>query len=584
MATGLYPAIFLYDGPATAANVLQPLGLSSSLDNLVDNNPNPPERVGAPAAGWAANSIWPIFADSGGRTRVAPVSFNRGLSSGSAAFVDPVGQEALYGKAHVIPPSLDLGNVLSAQVRQITIWNAQFNANLTVSSVANNVNGGIAVSGISPPVDLAEQSDVQFTVTADTTGPPVVSGSIDVTTSFAVFEIEVSGQRVTAFQFVPEIPVQERLEFSTDIIPSEDNSEQRRALRNTFRQVLTYKVAADDPTTRGKIKNLIFDWQASIFGVPLWFEASSVTAAVSAASTTINAVTAAADWKATGLGIIYQDEDNFEIFEISSFNATSITTSTDLVGSYSARSVVAPVRLCYAGQRISAGQYLVNADEFVFEFTAIDNDPIEEIAFASTYNGLPIFDDPNAVTNGSLLSLVWNTRFARTEFAKLKLYQEARDDRSSIVFEKTFAPLTKALLWEKKSWLQQLKGSQGVFYLPTFAEDFSVAVDITSASTTIDFVGNGYTNFVDNRAPLDAIRIVLNDGTVFLRDITGSSEIAGPIDRISIDSALGQDVAVADIDRVEYLLLCRMDGDQANVVHRQPGAATLSFPVKTVRA
>ena len=84
-------------------------------------------------------------------------------------------------------------------------------------------------------------------------------------------------------------------------------------------------------------------------------------------------------------------------------------------------------------------------------------------------------------------------------------------------------------------------------------------------------------------APHDHIRITKTDGTTLDRAITNVAEIDADEERISVDGNWPSNIAVADIERIEYLELVRLDSDRIRVAHHEvAGDATIDLPVRSV--
>jgi hypothetical protein len=108
--------------------------------------------------------------------------------------------------------------------------------------------------------------------------------------------------------------------------------------------------------------------------------------------------------------------------------------------------------------------------------------------------------------------------------------------------------------------LHWLAGRWRALWMPTYAQDLRVTAPIASGATTIDVAWCGLTANPGSINRRD-IRIELSDGTVLYRRITATSELSTLVERLTIDSALGVAVAVADVALVSFLWLARLDQD-----------------------
>ncbi|MNZ91057.1 hypothetical protein D3C78_1100310 [compost metagenome] len=115
--------------------------------------------------------------------------------------------------------------------------------------------------------------------------------------------------------------------------------------------------------------------------------------------------------------------------------------------------------------------------------------------------------------------------------------------------------------------LYALRGRQVPVWVPTHAEDLTLVATVTDVATTLDVEYLGYTRFGQGRPGRCDIRIELYDGSVYHRRITGSSELSADIERLAIDSTLGRQIEPADVSRISWMALCRLDSDTVEIDH-----------------
>ena len=203
----------------------------------------------------------------------------------------------------VFPVALALGNVLSTQERTIELYNAfrRPRVNVDWTTFTNNVGVGVSVTNLPGlPFSILATESFIATVSISTAGPPAISGTLDFgfgPPQSTITIVPVTGNRITIFQYRPQAPINEQLEFKTDILRNNDGSEQRIKVRGSPRQIIEFTVRTDDDITRDKINSVLFDWQARVFGLPIWWEVRDLDQDIIITATTIDVVTADADFE-----------------------------------------------------------------------------------------------------------------------------------------------------------------------------------------------------------------------------------------------------------------------------------------------
>ncbi len=122
-----------------------------------------------------------------------------------------------------------------------------------------------------------------------------------------------------------------------------------------------------------------------------------------------------------------------------------------------------------------------------------------------------------------------------------------------------------------RALLYLLKGRQGEIWLPSYQRDLSLAALVAPAATTMDIETTGYTLYLVGQLNRKDIRIELKNGTVLYRRITGSTTVDANTERLSIDSALGVQVAPAQVRRISYMALSRLNSDSIDIMHVNAG-------------
>ena len=496
----------------------------------------------------------------------------------------------------VVPRILALGNVLSTQVRNIEIYNAYRRPRTDVdwTTFVNNVGAGVSVTNLPglPFVLLATEGFIAD-VSIGTAGPPSISGSLDFTFGPPVSDtvpVFVTGNRITIFQYIPQAPVGESLQFKTDILRNSDGSEQRMKVREAPRQIMKFTVRTDADITRDQINSVLFDWQARVFGIPIWFEQRPLDSDILVGAFDFDVDTADADYRVDGLVMIHESNQIFEVLEIDSFTATNIVTKTAFTKPFTAnRAVVTPVRTAYTKPTLANTRFAIGPSDFQMEFEVLDNIDLASLGPFNTYQGVgqsiakPILDGFNFMS-GATIGEGNRRKVERLDVQTGPPIQFSPWSKGKPIYQFGFEAKTFAEVWEWRQLAHYLRGSQLSFYVPTGRTDFKPIGDVLDTSTFIDVENFGFTDFVQQVTPRSDLRIVPKSGTVSVHQITASQVQSPTVERISFSPARVGDVTLANLDRIEFVTLCRIDRDSVELIHGRPGESRIQFNVIGVPA
>lgn len=488
---------------------------------------------------------------------------------------------------HVFPRTLVLGNVLAPVEFTITVYNAFTEQSQDWLTFTNNVGDGIEFVGLPTlPVTFIPQSGTTFLIRFLPLGPPAIAGTFDLTFSVPLtVEISASGSRIVAFPFRPEAPVRESLEFLTEIFERKNGTEQRVSLRGFPRRSFAFRVARTEGIERTRAEFLLFDWQAREFALPLWVEPAFLNAPASLGDFTVQVgSTDFASFAINGIAIVYTDETIFDILEIESLTANSITFKTALSRDYRVGTEVFPIRLAITEQVHSANRNPVGLAEYDITFRVTDNNPGPNFATATGWPlllGRVLLDDPNAIT-GSLQE-DFERRMIVLDNETGRIENRSPWDRHRRGNTKTFVVQTREQLWRIRRLLAFFRGRQVAFFMPTFWNELTVTDTLVNATAAMNIANVGYSRFVANRQPRDRIRITRTNGDVLIRQIVDSGTLDAETETLTVDTNWPETITPEEIRFVDLIELVRIDSDTIQIEHGDAnGLATVTFPVRTV--
>lgn len=481
-----------------------------------------------------------------------------------------------YNRIHLIPATLDLGNLLSSQEREVEVWNAYFTAKNLTSVVEDGTQGiNITYPVEDPPTQFAALESRILDVSISTNGPPTVNATFTFVFPDESPVLTLTGRRVTIWAFEPERIWDEELEWKTDII-STRLAEQRIALRTAPRQKFNYRYSVD-PQRFMKIKAINTLWSHRVYGVPVW-EQGRYVGALSAAAPSIAIDTDYADYREGGLLIVWDDDENFEAIEIDTINPTSIVLALPLEGSYT-NAFVAPLRLC---RTLDGASYSRASNEEIIVgmgFLAGDNLDIGDEGDYDTYLSVPVMTDRTVVVEDINERIIRGVDVIDNGQGAIEV--DTQKDYVDFRQMVSLSGRTRDRKWSLRQWLHARRGKQRSFWLPSWNRDLIVAADIGSAATamTVEYIGYGlYLSDLGSKY----IMLVKTDGSVFYNTITSGADNGDGTETLVLSTAFGENIDADDVDFVSFLSHVRLDSDRVILQHGDAGRINFAVPVTEV--
>lgn len=495
-----------------------------------------------------------------------------------------------YEKFHVVPRAIALGNVLSTTTTTLEVFSAFRRSAEFWTAFDNNAGAGVSLLGAPAlPVLVQPMAGFLLSVQVNLSGPAVVNSTLDFTFNITgLVRVPISFQRVVLFAVSPESVYDETLEWLTDVLVAEDQTEQRRALRKNPRQSFAWEMFLEDGPERSLFENILFDWQSRVFGLPVWHESTPLTAAVTGGATTVITVasTADADYRDGGLVVLWESQTKFDVLNLVSHTATTLTVLNPPASSYTPKAdlvLVAPLRLAVADRGARGSRYLLGQDRFRATFRVKDNDSnLADASTFSTLNSKVLLDDFNF--SAGQMDEDYQHEIVVVDGHVGLTQEDTRQDRHRRASVKGFVLNTKAGLWRVRKLLHFLRGRQTSFYLPTFSKDLTPIATMTSGQVTLAITNVGYTNFVRTRQPKNIIRVVpvAGAGSPFIRTISGSSVASSVQENITVTSAWPSTLTPAQIERIAFVEKVRQDSDSVRIRHERGTARRVAMPVRAV--
>jgi hypothetical protein len=488
-----------------------------------------------------------------------------------------------YEQAHLLPRLIqELGNLVSEQVINCELFNADRNNTIEVTSITDNLGSGIEIDGVPPvPFNIYALEGRVFTLTVKTVGDLTIDATYTLHLSTGeAYTIQITGSRIVMFPIRPESPLREHLIFDTKIIEHVDSSEQRIANRKYPRGMFeaTYKDGQQ------LIEMILFDRQSKIVAFPAWHEPAFIAQAASIDDTTVTVnTTDYANFYVGGYAVVLEDENTFDALKIKTITPTTLEFESGLAFNYTTRAQVMPLLTAYIEASSASLKRPYNHQYFNLRLHVDPevNDIADDSAW-SQYNSQPFMDGPNMIDGGQLAEAIRTKVFVIDNLTGLRS-QVTGWDHAKRQSKKGWKTNNRQELWELRQLLHFLKGKQVGFYIPTFWKDLTVEADMQVGTQTMTIANVGFTINARQRWSKEVIRIILTDGTILIRTISNSSIVSTTQEQLTVDIAWGETYTPDDIERVEFLEKVRLDVDDITIIHYNAlGHSECIVPIKEI--
>lgn len=483
-----------------------------------------------------------------------------------------------YHRVHISPPRLPVGNVVADQVRDVFVWNA-FLEPVTLESVANRDAEGIELGGFPTPVVLQPLEEISDVLTIFHQGPPVLN--TDLVWGFSNFPdyvLAITGSRVTTWLFPPNWVngVLERLEFYTDILTSETNIEQRRALRDLPRRYFSFDVLVEG-AERSRLDLTLHNWGVKSWMLPIWTDVQWVP--VVADSTIVYCDTQYRDFVDDGLVLAMGgDSRDYELLEVRAVFGDRIELYKPVIVGRSICKLY-PLKVARLVDQPKINRITDRLVSAEIEFIVDDDQPRSNAALPE-YRGWPLLEvrpDESQDTTAAYYRLIQtlDNAVGRVEWR----------DKAGVAMQVQTLRWLLAGASERQIWRDlcyQLRGRQGAIWLPTWMHDLEV---LAVQPDSFDIAHIDYFRFANAAEGRRDIRIELLDGSIFYRRIVASTEVDDITERVGLDAALDPVFSPEQIRCVCFMSLVRLESDSSELHHITDieGAARAQLTFKGVR-
>jgi len=254
--------------------------------------------------------------------------------------------------------------------------------------------------------------------------------------------------------------------------------------------------------------------------------------------------------------------------------AAQITLARPTIRPWKAGHRIIPARTARLDPSVRLSRFTGEANRpAVFRFELLE--PWDGAPEAGTlYRGHPVLEEPPSWTRGPDMEL--SRSLAELDALTGPWAREDMTGHPTMLQTHGWLLDGRQAIEAHRRRLAALRGRLGAIWVPTWAQDLTLAATVAEDAFAIPVAWCGYSLFLAGRQGRRDIRIALHDGTVLYRRIESATEDTASTELLIIDAPLGREVAPNDVAAISYMALCRQQSDAAELDHWTGEAAQSS--------
>lgn len=365
-------------------------------------------------------------------------------------------------------------------------------------------------------------------------------------------------------------PINERLEWLTDVLEHRDATEQRIQLRQNARQTIEFEFAAFREYLP-LLQSLLYGSQGKPWIAPLWFHTQTLAVTLPANSTVIPCNTIGYQYQIGAYLLIYASPTKCETLKITQITESNLVVElptsiewqqgTLILPAYKSR-LTDPITVTFASEEIAFGTVRFTIEHFLqptstfLPSDVITKNLVDYPLFSIAPNKIKDTQEAwaraiehidNGIGNSLVLDLLSHTRNTTTY---------------------SFSLFGREAINKYRNLLFYLSGRLKSVWFPTYNKDLYLAQDIVEG-VSITIKSCSYSSQVFPASIRRRLKIQYLDGRVFYRTIMDAVEnIALASELLTLDLSLPS----ANKEEVTLSFNCfrRMDSDVAELVWTSP--------------
>ncbi len=497
--------------------------------------------------------------------------------------------DLFYERIWIIPETLSFTGIPATTNVPVVVWNS-YSSSKTLTTISSSVSGINHDLTLSKVFAAFESVSVNFQYT--TAAPLVLDGVITFTFSNAEDPmLMVTGSQAELFLYNHnwETEITERYEYLTNIIESDNATEQGIMLRSYPRRKLEYNILSAEKNNqvemarqRAFLENFLSYAQDLVIALPILTDKLLISATVNSGSNslTFNKNPQLYDFYVNGFLVIYDSYNNYELVKISSITSTTIGLSSNTTKTWNAGAKVVPIRSAMITEETVSGSELTRFLEgYNISFEVRAEDTINNPRFTTysptyTYKGYPVFFHDHNYDGDRNVEIYKHSGRIGTEYGIFK-----NESRMNTNRKKTNVSLLKnsrTELCEFLGFFSALKGRLNYCWLAEKNKSFQLAANYTAGQNFIRIYDIGYYRYIKQNLARRDLVFYRSNGSIYFNRITDSVSNGDGTETLYLENTFAFSFTPTDFLDISYLTLCRSESDALEISYDTQESASIN--------
>lgn len=472
-----------------------------------------------------------------------------------------------YNRIWIIPPVLEVSNPRVNTNIPFLIWNA-FTTENTIDAINATDADGLTL-------DVSE-GDVFEAIELRTVNIQVTNAAPLTIEAHYFFDFEQGGEafifkasRAFIIDDAPEVPIKETWSWLTDVIVSDDGTEQRIAVRDYPRRTMSQTIKFDGEQTLQEQMALMFGQFAGPVLMPLYQYQTRLKADINPGDTIIYLNTDRTELRQDGY-IFLSGRSGSQLVRIVSIAPDSVTVDTPLAFAFTTRAIAMPAVEVLSANNASLKRATVdNVGTIDLSLQEVKPQiPFRRNTNATvfeTYDGYPLMTS-RAIGTEFAQSYDTGAQFVDYDTGNIEIRSTWK--HSQVQFERSFLchRVFDPASWDWwKAFGDYTKGSQKPFLIPTHRPDMKIVVGPIQNGGTMEVKGSDYGVTFFPHDPFKRLAITTKAG-IHYTTVQSVTNVAGN-DVIQFSPALPSGEGWETDQTISFLLKVRIAGDKIDLEH-----------------
>lgn len=394
---------------------------------------------------------------------------------------------------------------------------------------------------------------------------------------------EFTATRAYIVEGVPEVPIVEVWAWLTDVIASDDNTEQRIALRDSPRRRFTETLTFDTAEAVRDQLATMYGQYGGVVLVPLYQYQTRIKQPVTIGDTAIYINVDRTEVRA-GAYVFIAGKDGAQLAKVSSVETDHIVLEEPAQYDYGTKTIVMPLVPGLMQTGTSFRRSAPNQSGIV-ELSVQESEPMLPFLRSTNTQTLTEFDGLPILERRPI-----GTEFDDTFDTGLELIDYETGNigtRNSWAFGQIQG--TRQFLcqriWEPNDWdywkvfLDYCRGKANPFLICSNRPDIVLATPPVADGATMVFAGSTYSTVYSANDAFKRVAIITAAGTHLAKILSVTSGDDG--DTVTFTPAFPNAEGWDDIQEVSFMLKCRLSSDEVTLTH-QALETTIALGIRTV--